>query len=129
MPDLYGHLGISAISPSLPPSCWLTVCSLPCNSLRQLLQPLFQLQGEFLVALLTHWFHVKLHKLVPMEKRVEDTSWKLALITPYFTSLQSCNSTLTVMKTCMAYESDCGQKGVLWIGNSSIGFINTLTEL
>lgn len=61
----------------LPPSCCSTVRLLPCNGFRQLLQPLLQLQGEFLVALLTHWLHVKLHKLVPVEERVTITGWKL----------------------------------------------------
>lgn len=48
----------------LPPSCYASVCLLPCDGFRQLLQPLLQLQREFLIALLTHWLHVKLHKLV-----------------------------------------------------------------
>lgn len=52
----------------LPPSWCSTACLLPSNSFRQLLQPLLQLQGEFLVALLTYRLHVKLHKLVPVEE-------------------------------------------------------------
>lgn len=54
---------------SLPPK----TCLLPGNSFRQLLQSLLQLQREFLVALLTHWLHVKLHKLVPEEESVTAT--------------------------------------------------------
>lgn len=75
--ELYGHLGFSSISP-------LTVCLLSCNSFRQLLQSLLQLQREFLVALLAHWLHVKLHKLVPVEERVTATvtGCKLDVITP-----------------------------------------------
>lgn len=48
----------------LPPASCSTVRLLSCHSFRQLLQPLLQLQREFLVALLAHWLHVKLHKLV-----------------------------------------------------------------
>lgn len=40
--------------------------SLAGHGFRQLLQSLLQLQRELLVALLTHWLHVKLHKLVPV---------------------------------------------------------------
>lgn len=38
------------------------------GQLRQLLQPLLQLQWELLIASLTHRLHVKLHKLVPGEE-------------------------------------------------------------
>lgn len=50
-----------------------TVFLLPCNSFRQLFQSLLQLQGEFLIALLTHRLHVKLHKLVPVGERVRNS--------------------------------------------------------
>lgn len=59
---VHGHVYLSLSSCS-------TVFLLPCNSFRQLFQSLLQLQGEFLIALLTHRLHVKLHKLVPVGER------------------------------------------------------------
>lgn len=53
------------------------VALLPSTSFRQLFQPLLQLQGELLVALLTHWLHVKLHKLIPMVKGQADMTLDL----------------------------------------------------
>lgn len=50
--------------PPLSLSSFSIVCLLSCDRFRQLLQPLLQLQRELLVAFLTHWLHVKLHKLV-----------------------------------------------------------------
>ena len=46
---------------------------LPAHRLRQLLQPLLQLQRKLLVTFLTHRLHVKLHKLVPA-KRTRNTN-------------------------------------------------------
>lgn len=37
--------------------------------LRQLLQTFLQLQREFLIALLAHRLHVKLHKFIPLTQR------------------------------------------------------------
>ncbi len=102
----------------LSPSSRSTVCSLPCNSFGQLLQPLLQLQGEFLVALLTHRLHVKLHKLVPVGERVKATvtGWKLDVIThsmqmsvsvlceKWFSNLLVCSYTLELWQSYISYR-------------------------
>lgn len=56
----------SVTSSSALLSCRPAARSLPSHGFRQLLQSLLQLQGELLIALLTHRLHVKLHKLVPV---------------------------------------------------------------
>lgn len=52
-----------------PPACSATRGSLASQSLGQFLEPFFQLQGEFLVTLLTNGLHVKLNKFVPAERK------------------------------------------------------------